>query len=210
MLGLIWWPMIDQLDWDGALTHRIGKIHEVGLFKLKRQQDGTLSASRRRWSKQFTRARSQRRRTRRQTGADQLSVGRERGRAASADRRVDSADDRRGQIARDRAVERHRTRNGNGNGNGNRATLSIRRVAAEPAAGRLDVEAAAIDDRSRRRRSRPTATASSSSATCAGASSGSARSSSSRASPRSIRSSSSKSRSSIGRKAPSRDLSSIA
>ncbi len=42
MLGLIWWPMIDQIDWDGALTHRIGKIHEVGLFNLKRQQDGTL------------------------------------------------------------------------------------------------------------------------------------------------------------------------
>src|SRR5436190_13185422 len=42
MLGLIWWPMIDQIDWDGALTHRIGKVHEVGLFNLKRQQDGTL------------------------------------------------------------------------------------------------------------------------------------------------------------------------
>lgn len=43
MLGLVWWPMIDQLDWDGALTHRIGKIHEVGLFNLKRKpQDGTL------------------------------------------------------------------------------------------------------------------------------------------------------------------------
>ena len=43
MLGLIWWPMIDQLDWDGALTHRIGKIHEVGLFNLKRTPDGTLA-----------------------------------------------------------------------------------------------------------------------------------------------------------------------
>src|SRR4051812_30370624 len=43
MLGLVWWPMIDQLDWDGALTHRIGKIHEVGLFNLKRKQDGTLT-----------------------------------------------------------------------------------------------------------------------------------------------------------------------
>ena len=42
MLGLIWWPMLDQLDWDGALTHRVGKIHEVGLFNLKRQSDGTL------------------------------------------------------------------------------------------------------------------------------------------------------------------------
>src|SRR5690606_1035590 len=31
MLGLIWWPLIDSIDWDGALTHRVGKIHEVGL-----------------------------------------------------------------------------------------------------------------------------------------------------------------------------------
>jgi beta-glucosidase/6-phospho-beta-glucosidase/beta-galactosidase len=42
MLGLIWWPLLDQIDWDGALTHRVGKIHEVGLFNLKRQGDGTL------------------------------------------------------------------------------------------------------------------------------------------------------------------------
>jgi beta-glucosidase/6-phospho-beta-glucosidase/beta-galactosidase/glycosyltransferase involved in cell wall biosynthesis len=42
MLGLIWWPLLDQLDWDGAMTHRIGKIHEVGLFNLQRQPDGTL------------------------------------------------------------------------------------------------------------------------------------------------------------------------
>ena len=42
MLGLFWWPAFDQVDWDGALTHRIGKVHEVGLFNLKRQADGTL------------------------------------------------------------------------------------------------------------------------------------------------------------------------
>jgi beta-glucosidase/6-phospho-beta-glucosidase/beta-galactosidase/glycosyltransferase involved in cell wall biosynthesis len=42
MLGFIWWPLLDQLDWDGAMTHRIGKIHEVGLFNLHRQPDGTL------------------------------------------------------------------------------------------------------------------------------------------------------------------------
>jgi beta-glucosidase/6-phospho-beta-glucosidase/beta-galactosidase/glycosyltransferase involved in cell wall biosynthesis len=42
MMGLIWWPMLDQVDWDGALTHRIGKIHEVGLFNLKRQSNGAL------------------------------------------------------------------------------------------------------------------------------------------------------------------------
>jgi beta-glucosidase/6-phospho-beta-glucosidase/beta-galactosidase len=43
MLGLIWWPLLDQLDWDGALTHRVGKIHEVGLYNLRRQPDGTLA-----------------------------------------------------------------------------------------------------------------------------------------------------------------------
>ena len=42
MLGLIWWPLLDQLDWDGALTHRIGKIHQVGLYSLTRQKDGVL------------------------------------------------------------------------------------------------------------------------------------------------------------------------
>ena len=45
MLGLIWWPMLDQIDWDGAMTHRINKLHEVGLFKLTRQPDGTLVRS---------------------------------------------------------------------------------------------------------------------------------------------------------------------
>ena len=45
MLGLVWWPLIDQLDWDGALLHRVGKIHEVGLVKLTRQHDGTLARS---------------------------------------------------------------------------------------------------------------------------------------------------------------------
>ena len=42
MLGVVWWPVIDHLDWDGAMTHRVGKLHEVGLFHLKRQPDGTL------------------------------------------------------------------------------------------------------------------------------------------------------------------------
>src|SRR5439155_26136492 len=41
--GLIWWRLLDQVDWDGALTHRIGKVHEVGLINLKRQPDGTLA-----------------------------------------------------------------------------------------------------------------------------------------------------------------------
>ena len=42
MLGLIWWPLLDHLDWDGAMTHRVGKLHEVGLYKLVRQADGAL------------------------------------------------------------------------------------------------------------------------------------------------------------------------
>src|SRR5439155_19219948 len=42
MVGLIWWPMLDQIDWDGALTHRIGKVHQVGLYTLVREKDGTL------------------------------------------------------------------------------------------------------------------------------------------------------------------------
>lgn len=41
MTGLIWWPAFDQIDWDGALTHRIGKIHKVGVFSLQKQSDGT-------------------------------------------------------------------------------------------------------------------------------------------------------------------------
>jgi beta-glucosidase/6-phospho-beta-glucosidase/beta-galactosidase/glycosyltransferase involved in cell wall biosynthesis len=43
MGGYFWWPMVDQVDWDGALTHRVGKIHEVGVFALRRQPDGTLA-----------------------------------------------------------------------------------------------------------------------------------------------------------------------
>jgi beta-glucosidase/6-phospho-beta-glucosidase/beta-galactosidase/glycosyltransferase involved in cell wall biosynthesis len=42
LVGLVWWPLFDHLDWDGALTHRIGKLHEVGLFKLARRPDGVL------------------------------------------------------------------------------------------------------------------------------------------------------------------------
>jgi beta-glucosidase/6-phospho-beta-glucosidase/beta-galactosidase len=43
MVGYFWWPMVDQVDWDGALTHRVGKIHEVGMFNLKRQADGSMT-----------------------------------------------------------------------------------------------------------------------------------------------------------------------
>jgi beta-glucosidase/6-phospho-beta-glucosidase/beta-galactosidase/glycosyltransferase involved in cell wall biosynthesis len=53
MLGYFWWPMIDQVDWDGALTHRVGKIHEVGLYNLRRQTDGTLARHLTPLAKQF-------------------------------------------------------------------------------------------------------------------------------------------------------------
>jgi beta-glucosidase/6-phospho-beta-glucosidase/beta-galactosidase/glycosyltransferase involved in cell wall biosynthesis len=43
LVGLVWWPLVDHLDWDGALTHRIGKLHEVGLFRLARRPDGVLA-----------------------------------------------------------------------------------------------------------------------------------------------------------------------
>ncbi len=55
MLGFFWWPMIDQLDWDGALTHHIGKIHDVGIYNLKREADGTLSRQRTPLVEQFAR-----------------------------------------------------------------------------------------------------------------------------------------------------------
>ncbi|MFT3785813.1 MAG: family 1 glycosylhydrolase [Tepidisphaeraceae bacterium] len=38
MLGLVWWPVFDQIDWDGALRHRVGKLHRVGLFTLNRKE----------------------------------------------------------------------------------------------------------------------------------------------------------------------------
>jgi beta-glucosidase/6-phospho-beta-glucosidase/beta-galactosidase/glycosyltransferase involved in cell wall biosynthesis len=59
MLGMFWWPLMDQIDWDGALTHRIGKIHKVGLFSLNRQADGCLQRAATPLVKQFKAAMSQ-------------------------------------------------------------------------------------------------------------------------------------------------------
>src|SRR6185369_8288158 len=56
MLGMIWWPMLDQIDWDGALTHRIGKVHKVGLWTLRREKDGTLRREATPLVKQFAEA----------------------------------------------------------------------------------------------------------------------------------------------------------
>jgi len=55
MLGFFWWPMVDQLDWDGALTHRIGKIHDVGIYNLERLPDGRLERKATPLVKQFAR-----------------------------------------------------------------------------------------------------------------------------------------------------------
>ena len=42
LVGYTWWPFFDNIDWDGALLHHIGKIHGVGLYNLRRQKDGRL------------------------------------------------------------------------------------------------------------------------------------------------------------------------
>ncbi len=42
VIGYTWWPLVDHLDWDGALLHQIGKIHRVGIYSLERQGTGEL------------------------------------------------------------------------------------------------------------------------------------------------------------------------
>ena len=42
IVGYTWWPVIDHLDWDGALLHQTGHIHPVGIYRLERRPDGTL------------------------------------------------------------------------------------------------------------------------------------------------------------------------
>ncbi|MEO5802554.1 MAG: family 1 glycosylhydrolase [Verrucomicrobiota bacterium] len=42
VIGYTWWPLVDHLDWDGALLHRIGKIHRVGIYNLERQASGEM------------------------------------------------------------------------------------------------------------------------------------------------------------------------
>src|SRR6201999_3450314 len=48
-----WGPMVDQVDWDGALTHHVGKIHNVGVYTLQRQTDGNLLRTRSPLADQF-------------------------------------------------------------------------------------------------------------------------------------------------------------
>ena len=42
VVGYTWWPVIDHLDWDGALLHQTGHIHPVGIYRLERRPNGTL------------------------------------------------------------------------------------------------------------------------------------------------------------------------
>lgn len=42
VIGYTWWPVIDHLDWDGALLHRTGHIHPVGIYRLERASGGKL------------------------------------------------------------------------------------------------------------------------------------------------------------------------
>lgn len=42
VIGYTWWPLVDHLDWDGALLHQIGKIHRVGLYNLERTPGGEM------------------------------------------------------------------------------------------------------------------------------------------------------------------------
>jgi UDP-galactopyranose mutase len=41
-IGFTWWPLIDHLDWDGAMLHQTGHIHPVGVFGLRRAESGEL------------------------------------------------------------------------------------------------------------------------------------------------------------------------
>ncbi|MDB6028088.1 MAG: glycosyltransferase [Verrucomicrobiales bacterium] len=43
VIGYTWWPLLDHLDWDGALLHRIGRIHHVGMYRLERREHGILA-----------------------------------------------------------------------------------------------------------------------------------------------------------------------
>ena len=42
VIGYTWWPVIDHLDWDGALLHQTGHIHPVGIYRLERGPGGKL------------------------------------------------------------------------------------------------------------------------------------------------------------------------
>ncbi|MBV9490448.1 MAG: family 1 glycosylhydrolase, partial [Verrucomicrobia bacterium] len=41
-IGFTWWPLLDHLDWDGAMLHQTGHIHPVGIYSLRRAEGGEL------------------------------------------------------------------------------------------------------------------------------------------------------------------------
>ncbi|MEW6158996.1 MAG: glycosyltransferase, partial [Verrucomicrobiota bacterium] len=42
VIGYTWWPLLDHLDWDGAMLHQVGHIHPVGIYALVRRENGRL------------------------------------------------------------------------------------------------------------------------------------------------------------------------
>ena len=42
VIGYTWWPVIDHLDWDGAMLHQTGHVHPVGIYRLERGPGGKL------------------------------------------------------------------------------------------------------------------------------------------------------------------------
>jgi beta-glucosidase/6-phospho-beta-glucosidase/beta-galactosidase len=42
VIGYTWWPLIDHIDWDGALLHQVGHVHPVGIYNLEKQPDQQL------------------------------------------------------------------------------------------------------------------------------------------------------------------------
>jgi hypothetical protein len=186
------------LTGTGALTHRIGKVHEVGLFTLKRQPDGTLKRESTPLVKQFKEAvaaSEQRVGALEKLGVPVPGIDEQLPPLEYVGQPLDS------DLAVARPVAKPQAASGNGNGHGTKTASRL----ADAAPGLGSEPSVTIESaKSSIETKPPINTASSSSPTCAGASCGSARSSSSRASPRSTRSSSSKSPSSTSPKAPSR------
>ncbi len=129
MLGYFWWPLFDQIDWDGALTHRVGKIHQVGLYSLRREHDGTLAREVTPLVEQFSRAAS----------AGNARVGELDSIALPTISQEQSA-----AIARD--ASRQGNGNGNGNGNGHVPPLAAVSVATGSHPGEQKPGVARIDN----------------------------------------------------------------
>jgi hypothetical protein len=46
VLGFTWYSLTDQIDWDGALAHDIGRVNPVGLYDLQRRARPAAAAYR--------------------------------------------------------------------------------------------------------------------------------------------------------------------